>query len=237
MNRKRKKHKKRYLLVLVVMAVIAVAMFLAGRPYKTDVLPDELVKLYERNEDAREFVNNYFADKDKDFKIDLNEYKDCDSVPLLMQWDKRWGYKQYSGDVFGLTGCGPTCLSMVAIYLTGDTSLSPEYMRLFAIDNGYSVSGNGTSWTLFSEGAVQLGLDVTEIPLVEKRIVDNLEVGNPIVCVMGPGDFTTTGHYIVLTGIKDGQISVNDPNSHKNSERTWTYDEIEDQIRNIWVIR
>lgn len=219
------------------MAVIAVAMFLAGRPYKTDVLPDELVKLYERNEDAREFVNNYFADKDKDFKIDLNEYKDCDSVPLLMQWDKRWGYKQYSGDVFGLTGCGPTCLSMVAIYLTGDTSLSPEYMRLFAIDNGYSVSGNGTSWTLFSEGAVQLGLDVTEIPLVEKRIVDNLEVGNPIVCVMGPGDFTTTGHYIVLTGIKDGQISVNDPNSHKNSERTWTYDEIEDQIRNIWVIR
>ena len=54
---------------------------------------------------------------------------------------------------------------------------------------------------------------------------------------MGPGDFTSTGHFIVLTGYKDGKISVNDPNSHKNSEKLWSYEDIKDQIMNLWVIR
>ena len=202
-----------------------------------DDLPERLKKLYNNNPDARDFVLNYDKYKDEDFDIDLSEYENCTEVPLLMQWDKRWGYKEYSGDLFGLTGCGPTCLSMVTIYLTGDSSYTPEYMRNYAIENGYSVDGNGTAWTLFSEGAVDLGLDVTEIPLVESRVMDNLEVGNPIVCIMGPGDFTDGGHYIVFVGCEDGKIVVNDPNSYENSNKTWNFNDIKDQIRNMWVIR
>ena len=78
---------------------------------------------------------------------------------------------------------------------------------------------------------------MTEIPLVKQRVLDNLEVGNPIICVVGPGDFTSSGHYIVLTGLENGKITINDPNSYANSKRLWTYEEIEDQIRNLWVIR
>ena len=54
---------------------------------------------------------------------------------------------------------------------------------------------------------------------------------------MGPGDFTTTGHFIVLTGTKNGMICINDPNSVKNSEKLWDYEQIKGQIKNIWVIR
>ena len=54
---------------------------------------------------------------------------------------------------------------------------------------------------------------------------------------MGPGDFTTTGHFIVLSGCEDGLIKINDPNSYANSEKLWSYEEIADQIRNLWVIR
>ena len=107
----------------------------------------------------------------------------------------------------------------------------------FAEENGYYSKGNGSSWTLISEGGVKLGLDVTEIPLVKKRVMDNLEVDNPIICSMRAGDFTTTGHYIVLVGAQDGMIRVNDPNSHINSEKLWSYEQIEGQIRNLWVIR
>lgn len=71
----------------------------------------------------------------------------------------------------------------------------------------------------------------------EDRIIRNLEVGNPIICIMGPGDFTTSGHYIVMTGYVDGKIKVNDPNSPTKSEKLWDYDEIKDQIRNLWVCR
>ncbi|HIR53010.1 MAG TPA: hypothetical protein IAB39_06380 [Candidatus Onthovicinus excrementipullorum] len=54
-----------------------------------------------------------------------------------------------------------------------------------------------------SEGAAQLGLDSIELPLDEPRIVRNLEAGNPVVCAMGPGNFTKTGHFIALTDLED----------------------------------
>ena len=112
-----------------------------------------------------------------------------------------------------------------------------NYIRVRVWNDPYDSKGNGSSWTLISEGGVKLGLDVTEIPLVKKRVMSNLEVDNPIICSMRAGDFTTTGHYIVLVGTEDGLIRVNDPNSYENSEKLWSYEQIEGQIRNLWVIR
>ena len=147
------------------------------------------------------------------------------------------GNESYGSDMIAITGCGPTCLAMVGYYLTGDDWYTPENVAQYSEDNGYYVPGSGTSWTLISEGAVALGFDVTEIPLSEKRIRDNLAVDNPIILAMGPGDFTTDGHYIVLTGLEDGLFRVNDPNSVARSEKLWSFEEIKDQIRNLWVIR
>lgn len=197
--------------------------------------PQSLIELLERNPETEEFVLNYPFRQEQE--IDLSEYDLAEGVPLFMQWDTRWGYIKYGSDVAGITGCGPTCLAMAGYYVTGDEKFSPDKMYEFASRNGYYSPGNGSSWTLISEGGVELGLDVTEIPLVKQRIMDNLEVDNPIICAMGPGDFTTSGHYIVMVGCEDGKIRVNDPNSYANSEKLWTYEEIEGQIRNLWVIR
>lgn len=199
--------------------------------------PESLIALLERNPEAEAFVLEYPLKKDETVSVDLSEYENCESVPLFLQWDPRWGYIPYGSDVAGLTGCGPVCLSMAAWYLTEDPQYTPDKMLSFALENGYYSKGNGSSWTLISEGSVKLGFDVTEIPLVKSRILKNLEVGNPIICAMGPGDFTTSGHYIVLTGTENGLLRVNDPNSRKNSERLWSYEEIESQFRNLWVIR
>ena len=63
-----------------------------------------------------------------------------------------------------------------------------------------------------------------------------LEEGHPIICIMGPGDFSTTGHYIVLTTVaSDGSIEVHDPNSQKNSDRTWNLEKLMAQKKKIWV--
>lgn len=199
--------------------------------------PEELLELLEKNPEAQEFVLNYPIRKDLNPEIDLTEYLNGNDVPLLLQWDERWGYSQYAGELMGLSGCGPTCLSMVCLYLLDDASYTPRYIAQFATENGYSVSGNGSSWTLISEGGEKLGLDVTEIPLDENRIIRNLEVGNPIICVMGPGFFTSTGHFIVLTEYEDGYVKVNDPNSPNRSEQTWKLTEVMEQIRNLWVCR
>lgn len=199
--------------------------------------PESLVSLLERNPETEQFVLEYPLRKDEPVTADLTKYRNSSRVPLFLQWDQQWGYMVYGSDVAGLTGCGPVCLSMAAFYLTRSDVYSPDKMIAFAAENGYYSKGNGSSWTLISEGAVKLGFDVTEIPLVESRIIKNLEVGNPIICAMGPGDFTTSGHYIVLVAYEDGYIRVNDPNSIANSEKLWRYEEMEDQFRNLWVIR
>lgn len=197
--------------------------------------PKSLIALLERNPETEEFVLNY-PFRETGAGADLSGTP-RDTVPLFMQWDTRWGYEKYGSDCIGITGCGPTCLSMVYYYLTGDTAMTPGKVAEFAGKNGYYAKGYGSSWTLISEGGEKLGLSVTELPLVKKKLTDNLEAGYPIILALGKGDFTSSGHYIVLTGVEDGLFRVNDPNSHANSEQLWSYDRLEGQIRNIWVLK
>ncbi len=196
---------------------------------------EDLIALYEKNEEARQFVLDYPLKKDMDFDIDLSEYSNTDTVPLFMQWDDRWGYSEYAGKVLGISGCGPTCLSMVSVYLTKDTSKNPKWMAEFATEKDYYENGSGSKWTLMSQGAQQLGLNVRELSLDEERMAENLEAGHPIICILGPGDFTDSGHFIVLTGYRDGGFVINDPNSLANSRKIWTFEELRGQIRALWV--
>lgn len=199
--------------------------------------PESLVRLLSRNPEAEDFVLNYPLEKDLDHTVDMTEYKNSGGVPLFLQWDKRWGYIPYGNDVAGINGCGPVCLSMAAYYLTGDDAMSPDRIIEFAKAEGYCTYENGSAWTLISEGAGKLGLEAVELPLDYDRIVSNLEVNNPIICVVGPGDFTTSGHFIVLTGVEDGKLRVNDPNSAANSQVLWDYDVLSRQILNLWALR
>lgn len=214
-----------------------IAAFCEENDLRLSDYPEDIRALLERNPETEAFVLNYPLEKNKEIDVDLSDYESCEGVPLFLQWDRQWGYMTYGDGVAGLTACGPVCLSMAAYYWTRDEAYAPDKMIEFARDGGYYSWGNGSSWTLISEGAAELGFDVTEIPLVKKRILDNLEVGNPIICAMGPGDFTTTGHFIVLVGQEDGLIRVNDPNSVENSQKLWKFEDIESQFKNLWVIR
>jgi hypothetical protein len=202
-----------------------------------DEWSDGMKNLMRKVPEAESFVLNYPFMKDDVQYIDLSMYENCTEMPHLMQWDTQWGYTQYSGDLFGLTGCGPTCLSMVSIYLLQDTKYDPRYIADFSEENGYYTTGSGSNWTLMSQGGKKLGMQVKELPLVWDIIKDNLEDGNPVVCVMGPGDFTETGHFIVLSGVQDGMLKVLDPNSITRTEKLWDFEKIQDQIQNLWVFK
>lgn len=196
--------------------------------------PQSLVDLLERNPETADFVLNYPLRQAQD--VDLSGYDRSAGVPLFLQWDPQWGYEKYGSDFLAVTGCGPTCLAMAGYYLTGSINMNPGEIAAFAERNGYYASGYGSSWTLISEGSSRLGLKATELPLVKKKMTDALEAGNPVILALGKGDFTTTGHYIVLTDYEDGAFTVNDPNSLARSGQTWTYEQLEGQIRNIWQI-
>ena len=198
-------------------------------------IPDSLLELMESNPETTEFVLNY-PDR-QPMEVDLSDFDLSEGVPLFMQWDMRWGYETYGSDVMAITGCAPTCLAMVGYYLTGEARFTPDNLANFALEHDYYVSGSGTKWTFIGDGAEMLGLSSTELPLIEEVLIRNLRAGNPIIAVMGPGDFTSSGHYVVIVDYEDGLYKINDPNRRANSERLWSYQTLEPQIRNLWAIR
>lgn len=195
---------------------------------------DVLVDLANKYEEAIDFVYNYPEEYSKPHDATLNEAIDFSSVPMLYQWDKRWGYMDYSGGLMGYTGCGPTSLSMVLLYLTHDTTLTPAKVAEYAIENGYSCEGSGSYWTLMSDGCEHFGVHSKEVPLNEGSMIEALRNDQPLICIMGPGDFTDSGHFIVITDYVDGKFKVNDCFSPSRSEKLWSYYEIANQIKNIW---
>ena len=195
--------------------------------------PKDLIELLEINPETRDFVLNYPTRRE--IPVDLSGYS-RETVPLFLQWDPMWGYEKYGSGCIGQTGCGPTCLAMVGYYLTGEESFNPKDVAAFSGKNGYYASGYGSSWTLISEGGVKLGLKVQELPLVKGKMTAAVEAGHPVILALGKGDFTSSGHYIVLTGWNGEAFRVNDPNSPIRSGRLWSYEELEPQIRNIWEL-
>lgn len=198
-----------------------------------DLYTEDLLELLERHPDALDFVEGYPWHKD-DAPAETVGTVEKGSFPLLLQWDERWGYTRYGGDILAINGCGPTCLAMAAAGLTGDDTITPARVAAAAEKAGYC-GENGTSWELMRTGCAQWGLTSRELPLTESAVNEALAAGQPIICSVRPGDFTTTGHFILLAGREEGGIRVNDPNSPQNSEKLWDYDTLEPQIRNLWA--
>lgn len=196
--------------------------------------PKQLQELALKNEEALEFVYDYPTEHVKEHTIDLTEEASMDSVPLFVQWDKRWGYEKYSGNFFAASGCGPTTLSMVVVYLTHNRDASPLAVAKYSKKAGYSVDGSGSSWTLISEGCRHYGVKAKTVALDESRMKAELDAGHLIVVNVGPGDFTDTGHFMVITGYDDEGFSINDPNSIEKSGKRWLFKNISSQIRAVW---
>lgn len=200
-----------------------------------EAYPQELIDLLLRNPETAEFVAGYPGDKKSDGKINLKKEPKQNGIPHLLQWDTRWGYESYGESIIALSGCGPTCLSMVYIGLTGDTSQTPKVLCDKSAQNGYYKKGAGTLWELMTTGAQQLGLDVKEIGLDEKEMKKELKDSHPLILSLRKGDFTTDGHFIVVTGVaSNGEFQVLDPNSNLRSAQTWSMERLESQINNIW---
>lgn len=203
---------------------------------RAESYPEELLELLEQNDEAADFVKNYSKREEYQGKeIDLSKDLSSGGVPLLMQWDKRWGYDFYGDSMIGLAGCGPTCMTMAYLYYKEDASMNPRRMAEFAQAGGYH-SPEGTSWDFWTAGAEELGLSGETVSLSETAMRRILDAGGLLVCSMAPGDFTTQGHFILIRGYDENGFFVNDPNRRENSERQWDFETLAGQIKNLWGI-
>lgn len=200
-------------------------------------VPEPIRTLAQKNPDAAAFVAAYPSLCLRTYSaeaIDLQNDLASDETPHLMQWDMRWGCAPYGESVLALSGCGPTCLSMTAIALTGDEQANPLAVAQYSVSQGWYVEGAGSSWELMRAGAEHFGLAWEELPLDEGSMRSALDAGKMLILSMLPGDFTENGHFIVLSGTTPEGFAVLDPNSFTLS-RVWSYDELCAQIANIWA--
>lgn len=206
-----------------------------GEAYPEQAIPERLLKLVLSNEETIPVVAQYpYRDREGQ-TIDLQDELGKSSVPLLLQWDPRWAFESYGDGLLCYTGCGPTCLAMVALHLNQDSSITPLEVARYADQEGYYTDGVGSAWTLMSDGSWHFGLVSQEISVNEEKIREQLELGNPLICAVGAGDFTESGHFIVITGYQDGAFTINDPNSRVRSEQPWTFEQLSGQIRVMWA--
>lgn len=199
-----------------------------------DVYPDNMLEALANNPEMADFVAGYpTAERQVQGGLTTEEKKQ--KHPLFLQWDPRWGYVSYGDDSnIGLAGCGPTCLSMALFELTGDETLTPDKIAAYGMENGYYMSGTGTLWALMEDVPAHYGVSVNKPGISDSIMKSELDSGHVMICAMRPGDFTAAGHFILIYGYDETGFFVNDPNCVARSKKTWSYDRIGGQIKQLW---
>ena len=157
-----------------------------------------------------EFINiRYFNQQDyEDFYYSKDPYKKI-----------QFGSKKSPATIKS-HGCGPTSLAIIlSSFLNKD--INPiETTSKVCLSGGCDSSGTIAGHLVTV--AKEYGLKASTTSK-DQEVIDALKTKNSLVIVlMGPGVFTSGGHYIVLTGVNSkGQVSVADPNSRERTNTKW----------------
>ena len=112
----------------------------------------------------------------------------------------------------------------------GQTDKTPADMAELATQNGYAADDEGTIGSFLTDMAPSLGLQCEFFAPSSASLLTYLESGYVVIVNVGPGDFTTAGHFFVATGeASDGSVKIHDPYSNANSSVTWDADVLANQ--------
>lgn len=125
------------------------------------------------------------------------------------------------------SGCGPSSLSIAVSSLLDEDHDPVELVDMTCNKKNLCTARNGTYWSAMVSVPLEYGLKSVQVGANVRgvqQVLDALATGEAIViAIMGPGHFTTGGHFITLTGVNDqGQVFVVDPNNgEKAGKNKW----------------
>lgn len=141
------------------------------------------------------------------------------------QHDSRWGKKMYSNhgnknQTMANSGCGPTAMANVIATLV-DKSVTPWDMAQLAMKWGDRTASSGTATSFFKHVQAHYGFVKMVGTGSLATLKACLDAGGYVVCRMGPGYWTSGGHYITAWKYDKDYIYCNDPSSptSKRAER------------------
>lgn len=165
------------------------------------------------------------------------------------QTDSRWGSIAYAVDGESSTiksaGCGPTSVANVLAAIVSPY-IDPVTTASWARQHGYKVYKSGTSYNFPVACAAAYGVTVRRLntanvygnvkSAVHNQALAELQKGNWLIACMGKGNWTTSGHYIVAYGYKDGMVYINDPASTKATRACNTFALFASQVKYYWTV-
>lgn len=166
-----------------------------------------------------------------------------------LQTDPRWGNLDYSAPgektTIRASGCGPTAMAMV-LATWADPSVNPQNECAWALAHGYKAPHSGTYYGYFEPAGKRFGLKVYRLnysniygnsrSAYHAQARDALDRGDLVIACMGKGNWTSSGHYVLVYGVKDGIVYINDPASTKKSRTQGSYALFVQQVKYYWVI-
>ena len=172
--------------------------------------------------------------------VDPNQTTDVngDQKDFVKYFKEDYANDSYgNGTTIASAGSGPTAMAMVVATLT-DKEITPVDAANWSLDHGYRCYGNGTYWSYFDAYAQANGLSCTQTNVNSSSIMSSLKSGDPVIVSVGPGSYTDSGHFVVLTGLtSDGKVSIVDPNSRIKSESTYDLDLFLREGTQQWIIK
>lgn len=167
----------------------------------------------------------------------------------FLQTDSRWASVSYSAagehTTIGASGCGPTAMAMV-LATWCDEDVTPRTECAWARAHGFKAPHQGTYYGYFEAAGRRYGLTVSRLNYTtiygdnksscHAKAKAALDAGNLVIACMGPGNWTSSGHYVVCYRIQGDTIYINDPASTKVSRTQGSYGLFKRQVKFYWVI-
>ena len=184
-----------------------------------------------------------FTNSDGVYSLSLSS--SVGTLTYYNQSDVRWAGHLYGGlDSMAAYGCGPTVMAMIISSFT-EHNLLPSDMADWAATNHYWAASSGTKHNFIPECAAAFGLKAEPFTgRTDTEVRQALLSGHILVALMGPGHFTTSGHFIILYNYWSGnEIRIADPASLDRTMTAWDINLILNELNSatdyggpIWMI-
>ena len=136
------------------------------------------------------------------------------------------------------SGCGPVSLTMALNYVNNKEVVTLEEVVAWAEENDMYEYMSGTRWALMRTFPLAVESGARELLIRSPRALEEAITEDSVLVVsMNKGHFTNNGHFMLITEIKDGKVTVLDPSSICRSLKKWDVETIlEESNKYFWRI-
>lgn len=173
------------------------------------------------------------------------------TIPIpYLQIDPRWKSVPYAvkGEVatIGSSGCGPTTCAMIVATLA-DKNITPVEACAWSLSNGFKAYRQGTYYAFILQYLNKYGITaelLTQSNIYHKpnnkahaEALRAIQEGDWVICCMGKGHWTSSGHFILWYANDGANALIRDPNSTKESRTKAKVSLLQNEVKYYWRVK